>query len=120
METSASESRDAGAHGRLWAAATGLVRYHLTPLALIELTAFGAAMLAGWNEVAIAILAFHVARMVVTAIGGDGHGLSHGLGLSHGHGLSHWLGHGDGHGLGHGEGGGRDRPWWRRLLGHGH
>lgn len=40
-----------------------IAKYHLQPLVLVELAAFVAALLAGWELIAAAILLVHVARM---------------------------------------------------------
>jgi hypothetical protein len=65
------QSTDPGATGtahRLKVAANDMVRYHLSPLTLLEAVAFVAALLLGWKEVAVAILAWHALRMIVMAV----------------------------------------------------
>jgi len=55
--------------GRRPSAVAAVARSHISPLALVELTAFGAALLAGWGLIASAILGFHLLRMGVVAFG---------------------------------------------------
>lgn len=67
MRQNTNPGTTATAH-RLKAVAVDMARYHLTPLTLLEATAFVAALLLGWREIAVVILAWHVLRMVVTAL----------------------------------------------------
>jgi hypothetical protein len=53
---------------RLKTAVVETARHHLRPLALIELAAFTVALLLGWTEIALAILAWHVLRMGAMAV----------------------------------------------------
>jgi hypothetical protein len=53
---------------RVKAALAETARHHLRPLALIELAAFTVALVLGWTEIALAILAWHVLRMGAMAV----------------------------------------------------
>ena len=47
-----------------WIAAA--FRHHITPLALLELTVFGVALVLGFKTIALVVLAFHIGRMVAS------------------------------------------------------
>jgi hypothetical protein len=44
-----------------------MARAHLSPLGVLELAAFAAALIMGWKLIALAILAIHVLHMGVAA-----------------------------------------------------